>query len=262
VQFSNVSGPIVVGQPVTLSVTNSNGQTVTWSSSLGSSFNPATSSVDSSGGATTTYTPAAAGNDNLTATDDTGATATSMIPVTAGGGGGGGGGGGYSISAGSAATIASTFAALVGIDFTSPSACGPVMAAQQAWNQAGGSPSLTVDGGYGPDTAQAWAAVAAMTGGGNVPAGLTGGFPNCGGGGGGGNNPPNPPPNPLPNPQPSGMPKWLKWGLIVLVLGGVAALGWWAFGTDQGRRTLGMASEGRKRLSSGRRRRRARRKRK
>lgn len=93
---------------------------------------------------------------------------------------------GYSIGATGATAAAPAFAALQGLDFTQPSSCGPVKAAQQAWN-AWGTPQLTVDGGYGPDTASAWSEVDIMTGGsGQVPAGLTSGWPNCGGGGGGG----------------------------------------------------------------------------
>lgn len=93
---------------------------------------------------------------------------------------------GYSIGATGATAVLPQFAALQGLDFTQPSACGPVKAAQQAWN-AWGSPQLTVDGGYGPDTANAWSEVDIMTGGsGQVPAGLTSGWPSCGGGGGGG----------------------------------------------------------------------------
>lgn len=71
-------------------------------------------------------------------------------------------------------------------DFTQTAACGPVQAFQTAWNTAGGTPALTVDGNYGADTSYADSAVAQASGGGNVPAALTSGFPNCSGGGGGG----------------------------------------------------------------------------
>lgn len=96
---------------------------------------------------------------------------------------------GYSIDPAGAQAAASAFGALSNVsDFTQPAACAPVMAAQQAWNANGGTPQLTVDGGYGPDTANAWLEVSTVVNGvpGNVPAGLTSGYPNCGGGGGGG----------------------------------------------------------------------------
>lgn len=95
---------------------------------------------------------------------------------------------GYSISAAGAAAAAPAFAALTSVaDFSQPAACAPVMAAQQAWNANGGTPTLTVDGGYGPNTINAWGEISTVLNGtpGQVPA-APATYPNCGGGGGGG----------------------------------------------------------------------------
>ena len=96
-------------------------------------------------------------------------------------GGGGGGGGGTNPALTNASVLAAMQAMLQVSDFTSSAACAPVKAFQSAWNSAGGTPTLTVDGGYGPNTASAAGQVAAANGGGNVPSALTSGYPNCGG---------------------------------------------------------------------------------
>lgn len=129
---------------------------------------------------------------------------------------------GYTIDPG-----ASGFATLVAAaqtmnllpDFSAQAACAPVKAFQAAWNAAGGTPQLSVDGGYGQDSANANAAVATIYGG-NVP-GPASSFPNCGGG-----NPPTPPnPNPQPPVPSGGMKTWVKVLLWLLVGGGVVGLG-------------------------------------
>ena len=110
---------------------------------------------------------------------------------------------------------------LNGIDFTSQGACAPVQAFQNAWNAAGGAPTLTVDGGYGQNTVNANAAVAQANGDmGGVP-GPASSFPNCSGG----VTPPNPPPAPPVTP-PGGMKTWVKVLLWALVAGGVAGTGY------------------------------------
>jgi hypothetical protein len=108
-------------------------------------------------------------------------------------------------------------------DFTSSAACAPVKAFQSAWNSAGGTPTLTVDGGYGPNTASAAGQVAAANGGGNVPSALTSGYPNCGG-------TPTPPSPPAPIvPASSGLSTWAKVLIGVLIVGGIAGLGYMLF---------------------------------
>jgi len=95
---------------------------------------------------------------------------------------------GFTISAAGAAAAAPAFAALTNVsDFSQPAACAPVKAAQQAWNANGGTPTLTVDGGYGPDTINAWGEISTILNGtpGQVPSPPSS-YPNCGGGGGGG----------------------------------------------------------------------------
>jgi hypothetical protein len=119
-------------------------------------------------------------------------------------------------------------------DFTQTAACAPVKAFQSAWNAAGGTPALTVDGGYGPQTGSANAAVAQANNLGNVQAGLTSGYPTCGGG-----TPPPPPPTtcpqgqtlvngqcvPTPAPSPStsssSLWPWILGGAGLLAVGGV-----------------------------------------
>jgi len=116
-------------------------------------------------------------------------------------------------------TLVAAMATMLGVsDFTSTAACGPVKAFQLAYNSAGNVPAISVDGGYGAETANAASLVAASNGGGNVPAGLTSGWPNCGGG------TPVQPVNPVnPVVPASGMPGWLKVLLWLLVGGGVIA---------------------------------------
>ena len=130
---------------------------------------------------------------------------------------------------------------LGGIDFTTSAACGPVKAFQNAWNNAGGTPTLAVDGGYGTDTASANGATSQANGdSGAVPGGLSSGFPNCGGG-------VQPPPvTPVTPVVPSsGMPNWLKILIYILIAGGVVAGSIWLY-RYYGKRQLAGASERRR----------------
>ena len=258
-QLSNVSGNVVAGQATSLDVTSTDGGPVTWSSSLGSTFSPNPSTDGGSSDSSTTYTPAAAGTDIITATDGSGDTATGDIPVTAAGGGGGSSGG-YTISAAGAAAVLAASQAMTGVDLTTTAACAPVMAMQTAWNSNGGTPALTVDGGYGAASAEALAAAASIAGQGHVPAAVTT-FPKCGGS-------PTPPATTVTCPdgsvhpagyvcpgsspiQPSGgMPKWLKWLLIVLAAGAVGTIGYLIYKKQNG----SGASEPKRRRSKRRRR--------
>ena len=136
--------------------------------------------------------------------------------------------------------VVAAMATMLGVsDFTQAAACGPVKGFQLAYNNAGNVPALSVDGSYGAETAAAAALVAGSNGGGNVPAPLTSGWPNCGGG--------VQPPAPTPTPvvPAGGMPSWLKWLLILLVAGGVVAGSIWLYRT-YGKRQLAGASERRR----------------
>ena len=118
-------------------------------------------------------------------------------------------------------TLVAAMATMLGVsDFTSTAACGPVKAFQLAYNNAGNVPAISVDGGYGAETANAASLVAASNGGGNVPAGLSSGWPNCGGGG------VTPPTPPAPPVAPSGgLPGWLKILIYILITAGAIGAG-------------------------------------
>jgi LPXTG-motif cell wall-anchored protein len=215
----NAASVGTVGQAFDISVTGAADGSVSLSSSLGSTFspNPATSS---GGSAASTYTPAAAGSDTITATDSSGATGSATVTISAAGGGST-----PQAAATNSAVLAAAQAMNQVTDFTSTAACAPVMAFQNAWNAAGGSPTLTVDGGYGAQTAAAAGQVAAANGGGNVAPALTSGFPTCGSS----PQPPTPPQPPVNPPATTGGHAWLWWlvgGLAVLGLGG---LGLWYY---------------------------------
>jgi hypothetical protein len=246
----NVPAGLTAGQAaVSISATGLSApdqSAATWNSSLGSTFSSVSvvsnPNGDSTGTASATYVPAAAGTDTVSFSDGTDADNASTDVVVGASGGGGG-------TANPALTNASVIAAQAAMaqvqDFTSTAACGPVKAFQSAWNAAGGTPSLTVDGGYGVNTASASGAVAAANGLGAVQGGLSGGFPNCGGA----VTPPATPPN---NTTPtttgsSGMPTWLKWVLGIIVVGGIGALGYWAFFTPSGKRMFAGESKKKRR---------------
>jgi hypothetical protein len=230
-QFNNLSASPVVGQAVTISVSNSSG-TVTWSSDQGSSFNPATSSV-SNGSASTSYTPAAAGTDNLTATDDTGDTATSAMPVAAAGGGGGGGGNQSQLGVLATAVAAiyttdpATFCSSVGTTGS------PANTAVHAFKVAAGVNVGT--GLYEQSTADAVNSYLAA--GSAATAGCAGSAP------------PPPGPGPITPPPSGGMSKGLKIFLWLLLAAGVAGGIYWAFFTKHGKTTLGMAREKKRKKS-------------
>lgn len=236
----NTSGQFTAGQSDVIDVTGSDladGDSITWSSSMGATFSPNPSTAGN-GSSSTNYTaPASAGTDVITATNTTqGTSGTGAVIVVASGGGGGGGG---SAAWTTDANVVATANAMNQIsDFTSTAACAPVKAFQQAVVNAGG-PSLTVDGGYGANTASANAQVASANGGGNVQPALTSGFPNCGGAA-----PPGPPAPVPPAPvQPASKNKIWWWIAGIIIAGGVAGLLYWAFGTQHGKDTLGMAGE-------------------
>lgn len=210
---------------------DTSGAGVSWSSSLGSTFSPNPSTA--ANGATTYTASSTAGTDTITATDASGNTATATTTVAVGGGSTAPTG--YTISAAGAQAASAAFAALSSVsDFTQQAACAPVQAAQTAWNSNGGTPALTVDGGYGADTAAAWAAVAKQTGGGNVPAGLTSGFPTCSG-------TPSQPVQPVTPTTPattsSGSKVWW-WIAGIIIAAGVGGLLYWVFGTESGKQTF------------------------
>jgi hypothetical protein len=137
--------------------------------------------------------------------------------------------------------VVAAMATMLGVsDFTQAAACGPVKGFQLAYNNAGNVPALSVDGSYGAETAAAAALVAGSNGGGNVPAPLTSGWPNCGGG-------VQPPPvTPVTPVVPSsGMPNWLKILIYILIAGGVVAGSIWLY-RYYGKRQLAGASERRR----------------
>lgn len=226
-QAVNVPGSITAGQATVISGTGFADGDVNWTSSLGATIDP-NPSTSANGSTAINYTAPAAGTDTLTATDSAGTSASAQVTVVSASPNPPSPGGGNPALT-SAAVLAAAAAMNQVPDFTSPAACGPVKAFQSAWNAAGGTPTLTVDGGYGTETAAANAQVAAANGGGNVPAGLTTGFPSCGAA-----PPPTPPmpvpmpPSPVPGPPspPSSSSSALPWivaGAVVLIGGGAIA---------------------------------------
>lgn len=220
-QTVNVPGNITAGQTTVITATGLADGSVTWASSLGATIDPNPS--NSSGGSTAiNYTASAAGTDTLTATDSAGTIATGQVTVVSAAPPPPPGGTNPALT--NPAVVAAAAAMNQVTDFTSPAACGPVKGFQSAWNAAGGTPTLTVDGGYGTNTATANAAVAAANGGGNVLPPLSSGFPSCGAA------PPPTPPMPVPMPPvptppspPSSSSSALPWiiaGLVVVGGGG------------------------------------------
>jgi hypothetical protein len=218
-QNVNVPGPITAGQSTVISATGLADGDINWTSSLGATIDP-NPSTSSSGSTSINYTSSGAGTDTLTATDSNGTSASAQVAVVAvapppppG-------------TTNPALTDPSVVAAATAMnqvaDFTSSAACGPVQTFQSAWNAAGGSPTLSVDGGYGPNTAAANAQVAAANGGGNVLAALTSGFPSCG------VSPPSPvpvPPMPVPVAPPVAPPSTSSTNVWPWVIAGVVVAG-------------------------------------
>lgn len=244
----NTPGGEVAGQSENITATSLDptATTCTWNTSLGSTFSPNPSNV-SGGYTSTSYTPGAAGTDTVSLSTDAGDAVTTDVVVSA-----------ATpppppnASWTTDATVIATLAALNQVgDLSSTAACAPVKAFQSAVRAAGG-PALTVDGGYGAQTAAAAAQVAAANGGQAQAAVST--FPNCGGSG---------PPvvttcpagqvlvngvcQPATPVVPAKSSKLWWWIAGIIVAGGVTALLWWAFGTDSGKQTLGMAGEKKKR---------------
>jgi hypothetical protein len=217
----NASQSAIQGQAFDITATGlaaSDGDSFTWNTSQGSSFNPNPSNV-SGGVASTTYTPGSPGTDTISGSDSNSADSTSADVVISGASQP------SNPSWTSDPTVISTLAAVnTAGDLTSTAACGPVKAFQSAVGAAGG-PNLSVDGGYGPATAAAAGQVAAVNGG-NAQAAVTS-FPNCGGAA-----PPTPPQPPGNLTQPSsGWPMWLKIVLWIIALGGAIGLGLWLWKT-------------------------------
>ena len=239
----NTSSAAVVGTPQVVTATGATvGDAGTWNGQGADAFAPQSAAgVDAGDGTfsyTASWTPGQAGIDTISFSNGTDADNASLpVSVTA------------AVPSNPAWTtnpaVVSAAASMNAVsDFTSAAACGPVKAFQAAVTAAGG-PALTVDGGYGAQTAAANAQVAAANGGGNVQAALTSGFPSCGGA----VTPPATPPN---NTTPttagsSGMPTWLKWVLGLIVVGGVGALGYWAFFTPSGKRMFAGESKKKRR---------------
>lgn len=124
--------------------------------------------------------------------------------------------------------------------------CGQVKALQSAWNAASGDggvgatggPVITVDGVYGTNTANANAAIAQASGGGNTPGPLDPSqYPNCNGA---------PPQQTVTCPDGSvhpagyvcpggnitpsgGLPTWAKWLIGLLAAAAVVGLGLWLY---------------------------------
>jgi hypothetical protein len=209
-QLSSIAS-LTVGQGTTVSVVNTDGTAITWSSATGGSFAPNPSPDSGSSSSSTVYTPAAT-SDTITATSANGDTTSGDVTASPAGNSGG--------NTSQLTVLAQAVASLYTAD--TAGFCSSVGTTGSAANTAVHAFKVAANINVGTGLYEQSTADAVNS---YLPAGSAA-TAGCAGG-------PSPPTPPQPPSQPpattGGMPKWMLWLLGLLVAGGVVTLAYWLY---------------------------------